>query len=371
MMFKITTSQIEPAARYLNPYEERNASQAWKMEIVLILTAFLTVFVSSARVLAQGDTIIENISLPLDLNGSNFTYPWPVKLYRFASQLQDIEMAFMDVPPSGESNGKTAVLLHGRNFCGPTWAGTARTLAKAGWRVLLPDQVGFCKSSKPENYQFSLQQLALNTNGLLKALGVGNVTVIGHSMGGMMTARYGLMFPDSVEQLVLVNPIGLEDWKARGVPYRSIDLSYAAEAATTYDSIRSYEQSTYYVGTWAPEYDIWVRMLLNIYKGSKAPQFLLNQAHVIDMILTQEVLYEFPLLKPRTLLIIGEKDTTAIGKQWSPPGVQATLGRYDVLGKEASAAIPDADLIAFADLGHSPQVQEPERFQHALIGWLN
>jgi len=39
----------------------------------------------------------------------------------------------------------------------------------------------------------------------------------------MLGIRYALMYPSQVDQLVLVDPIGLEDWKARGVPWQSVD----------------------------------------------------------------------------------------------------------------------------------------------------
>ncbi|PWG67434.1 alpha/beta hydrolase, partial [Enterobacter mori] len=81
-------------------------------------------------------------------------------------------------------------------------------------RVIAPDQVGFCSSSKPEGYQFSFAQLAHNTQALLQQEGIDQVSVIGHSMGGMLAARLALNYPQLAEQLVLVNPIGLEDWQA-------------------------------------------------------------------------------------------------------------------------------------------------------------
>ncbi|KAL2071837.1 hypothetical protein VTL71DRAFT_13072 [Oculimacula yallundae] len=309
--------------------------------------------------------------LPADLNGSNFTYPWPVKLFQFSSQkAQLLEMAFMDVAPTGPANGKTAVLLHGKNFCGPTWSATAIVLAKAGYRVILPDQIGFCKSTKPVSYQFSLHQLAANTNRLLTKLGVSKATVIGHSMGGMLAARFSLMYPDVVTELILTNPIGLEDWKALGVPYIDTDTTWATEKSSTYGSIRGYEQATYYVGIWDPSYDLWVNMLVNIYNGKQADKFTWNQALIVDMVLTQPVVYEFPLIKSKTLILIGAKDNTAIGKQWSPPDVQAKLGHYDVLGPKTAAAIPGSTLVMFPDLGHAPQIQAPDRFHEALMGWL-
>lgn len=88
------------------------------------------------------------------------------------------------------------------------------------------------------------------------------------------------------------------------------------------------------------------------------------------MVLTQPVVYEFPQLQPKTLLVIGKKDNTAIGKQWSPPEVQAKIGHYDVLGRETIAKIPNGEIVEFEDLGHAPQIQDPGRFHEAVIGWL-
>lgn len=325
--------------------------------------------------ITNAQTIIhENTThpLPLDLNGSNFTYPFPLSLYSIPSQHQNLSMAFMDIsPPTNISNGQTAVLLHGKNFCGATWNSTAHALVSAGYRVILPDQIGFCKSSKPVGYQFTLHQLASNTRGLLEELGVQKSTVIGHSMGGMLATRYALLFPENVEKLVLVNPIGLEDWLALGVPYQTIDTTVVSEAASNYTSIRAYEQETYYPNTtWRPEFDVWVTMLANIYKGSEAERFIYNQAQTVDMVLTQPVVYNFKDLEMRTLLMIGRRDNTAIGKQWSPKEVRERLGKYDVLGRETVGKIKRGELVEWEDLGHAPQIQDPERFEEALVGWL-
>ena len=93
-------------------------------------------------------------------------------------------MAYMDVAPTAAANGRTVVLMHGKNFSGDYWGQTARDLAAAGFRVVVPDQIGFGKSSKPQRYQFTFQQLATNTAALLNSLGVVDVEVVGHSMGG-------------------------------------------------------------------------------------------------------------------------------------------------------------------------------------------
>ena len=243
-------------------------------------------------------------------------------------------------------------------------------LSDAGYRVIAPDQIGFGKSTKPAHYQYTFQQLAGNTHALLASLGISRVVVVGHSTGGMLGVRYALMYPDSVDRLALVDPIGLEDWKAKGVPWQSIDTMYLQELKTTADGIREYERTTYYAGTWKPEYEQWVQMLAGLYRGPGRELVAWNAALTSDMIYTQPVLYEFGDLKMPVLLVIGDKDTTAFGKDASPPAVRATLGNYPKLGKEAASRIPHVRLVEFPDLGHSPRIQAPEIFHKALLDWL-
>jgi pimeloyl-ACP methyl ester carboxylesterase len=299
-----------------------------------------------------------------------FEYPYPVKYYAFKSQGRDLRMAYLDAAPIGTPNGRTAVLMHGKNFCAATWEGTIKALTGAGYRVIAADQIGFCKSTKPQAYQFSFHQLAANTRALLDSAGVGKVTVMGHSMGGMLATRFALLYPDRVEQLVLANPIGLEDWKTKGVPYQSADKWYESDLKTSADSIRAYQKATYYVGTWKPEYDKWVEMQAGMYRGPGKEIVAWNSALTYDMIYTQPVFYEFGLLKVPVLLLIGERDNTAIGKALAPEPLRKELGVYSKLGKELAARIPNATLVTFEDLGHSPQIQAPERFHEALLKGL-
>ena len=99
----------------------------------------------------------------------NITYPFPVKFIDLKIQGQDVKMAYMDLHPA-KPNGQTVVLLHGKNFSGIYWEQTANDLAKEGYRVIMPDQVGFGKSSKPGNIQYTFQLLAQNTKALLNHL---------------------------------------------------------------------------------------------------------------------------------------------------------------------------------------------------------
>jgi pimeloyl-ACP methyl ester carboxylesterase len=298
-----------------------------------------------------------------------FEYPLPVQRFVFQSQRQQVQMAYLDAQPE-RANGRTIVLLHGKNFCAATWEGTMRFLQSKGFRVIVPDQIGFCKSSKPASYQYTFQQLAHNTKALLDSIGVQRFTVMGHSTGGMLATRIALMFPQQVEQLVMVNPIGLEDWKAEGVPSLSLDQWHAREKQITAERIRNYERVTYYVNEWRPEYERWVQMIAGMFRGSGREVVAWHSALTYDMIFTQPVVYEFPQLRVPTLLLFGERDGTAIGKDISPPDVKARLGDYPKLARRTAAAIPGAKLVLFPELGHAPQMQDPERFHASLLEGL-
>ena len=294
-----------------------------------------------------------------------FDYPFEVKRFSFTSQRQAMQMAYMDIPAE-KPNGRTVVLMHGKNFCGATWEGTIRFLHQQGYRVIAPDQIGFCKSSKPASYQYTFQQLAHNTRALLKSAGVQKVTLIGHSTGGMLATRFALMFPEEVEQLVMVNPIGLEDWKAEGVPALTIDQWYARELKVTDERIRNYERATYYSNEWRAEFEIWVQMLAGMFRGPGKETIAWHSALLYDMIFTQPVLYEFPKLSMPVLLLMGERDNTAIGKDLATPEVRARLGNYRELARKTANTIPRSTLIVFPELGHAPQIQDPTAFHQAL-----
>jgi pimeloyl-ACP methyl ester carboxylesterase len=296
-----------------------------------------------------------------------FDYPHPVQIYRFTSQRLPMEMAYMDVR-SAKPNGRTVVLLHGKNFCAGTWEGTITALTGAGYRVIAPDQIGFCKSTKPPHYQYSFEQLSTNTRALLQSLGLTRVTIMGHSMGGMLATRFALTYPDITEQLVSVNPLGLEDNRAKGVPPTSVDDSYRGALNTSAASIRDYQRTVYYAGSWKPEYDKWVEMQAGMFRGPGKEIIAWNSALTSEMIATQPVVHEFERLKMPVLLLIGDRDTTGRSNR-APPGVET--GNFPAMSEAAAKRIPNAKLVRFADMGHSPQIQDPARFHAALLQGLS
>lgn len=305
----------------------------------------------------------------MDAQMTGYKYPQTVKYFKVKSQKHDLKMAYMFVRPA-KTNGQTVLLMHGKNFSGYYWAPTMKKLLSEGFQVLVPDQIGFGKSSKPTRYQYSFQTLALNTKKLVDRLKLKSVTVVGHSMGGMLATRFALMYPETVSRLVLVNPLGLEDWKLK-VPYPGVDAAYAAELKQTPDSIRAYQKENYYDGQWKPEYDKLIEPAVAQTKDRRNfVKLAWTAALTSDMVLTQPVLYEFKKLTVPTLLIIGTRDRTAPGKQLVSEDVRKTLGQYEALGKKAQKSIKGSKLVELPGVGHLPQVEAFEAYITALVEFL-
>jgi pimeloyl-ACP methyl ester carboxylesterase len=309
-----------------------------------------------------------NSVAPMGLCLENYSYAYPVSYITLELQRQVLKMAYMDVRPD-RPNGQTIMLLHGKNFCGAYWGQTAKELAGRGYRVIVPDQIGFGKSSKPETFQYTFQQLAAATMAVVDAAGVSKVTVIAHSMGGMVGTRFTLMYPDRVEKFILEDPIGLEDWKLK-VPYQGVDAWFEQELKQNYDTLKNYELESYYHGTWSPAYDEW----LNIYAGwMLSPEYrriAWNSALTYDMIFTQPVCYEFGGIRAPSMLIVGELDRTALGKNLVPESVARTMGNYPELGRVTAAKIPGCRLVEMAGVGHVPHVEVYDQFIKTVLSFL-
>ena len=306
---------------------------------------------------------------PLDAELTTVVYPFPVTFKTVENQGQKLKMAYMDAKPNNW-NGKTIVLLHGKNFNGYYFEQTAKALLKEGFRVIMPDQIGFGKSSKPQQYQFSFQQLAENTKTILDDLKIDKFILLGHSMGGMLATKMAVMYPDRIEKLILENPIGLEDYR-KFSPYQNIDKLYASELKNTYQSYKDYQLKFYYDGKWKPEYDKWLNLLAGWTIHPDFTKTAWNAALTTDMVYTQPVGYDFENIIAPTLLIIGTRDRTAIGKANAPTELQPLMGLYQNLGKETQKKIKNSKLVELENVGHSPHIEVFDRFIVPLLEFVH
>jgi len=324
---------------------------------------FLLIAISFLTFSALHAQKIDTLSITLE----NVKYPYPIKYLPLTVEGQDIRMAYMDVAPTTAANGRTVMLFHGKNFGGYYWGHVIRALAGNGFRVIVPDQIGFGRSSKPIiNYSF--QQLATWSKQLLDTLGIQKTSILGHSMGGMLATRFALMYPGTMDKLLLENPIGLEDYKTF-VPAITTEQQYQTELKNTAESIRQYYKSSYFT-VWKPDYESLVSVAAGVTFSADYPRWAKVAALTYTMIYEQPVFSEFQNLKVPTILFIGKEDKTVIGKSLLSADQQVLHGQYRFLGKQTALKIPGSKIVEFEACGHIPHVEIMTEFLVALTGSL-
>ncbi len=307
---------------------------------------------------------------PIGAALENVAYPFPVRFLDVEAEGRPARMAYMDVPPTRAANGKVALLLHGKNFYGNSWAGVARDLAAGGWRVVVPDQIGFGKSSKPD-IEYSFDYLAANTARLLDELKIsGPVVVIGHSTGGMLAVRFARTFPARVARLVLEDPIGLEDYRFFVNPPPSLETLEKAELAQTPEKLREF-YARYFPRPRPDLVEPAVAIAAGVLQSGEYPRWARASARTYLMILRQPVRHELRLLTMPTLLVVGAEDRTAVLKAYAPPADQAKMGHVAELARAAAPELPEGSLLMVVPgVGHVPHLEAPEAFLPALREFL-
>jgi pimeloyl-ACP methyl ester carboxylesterase len=278
-------------------------------------------------------------------------YPHPVHFMPLTMYGREVRMAYMDVPPDGTGNGRSVVLLHGMNFYGEYWTTTIDVLHREGFRVVVPDQVGFGRSSKPI-MPYTLSDMAFNTHKLLETLGVRQAAVVGHSMGGMVAARFALLYPDTTERLVLYNQIGLTDARLQRPP-TPVDEAYKQLLNQGYDAVYR-GIARYFVNGMPKAAEPYVARQYGWTLSGNWPEAAMVRALVQQMVYEDPVVYDWPHIKARTLEIGGDKDGADFPER----------------AKYVAATIPNCQLVLIPNIGHVPHFESPEVFFRALITFL-
>jgi pimeloyl-ACP methyl ester carboxylesterase len=331
-----------------------------------ITRALVLIFAFLAAIPARAEQTAEE---PFGIALEGFPYPYPVRMFPIVQQGEALRMAYMDVAPEGEPNGRTVLLLHGRNFPSRYWQSLIETLAAAGYRVVAPDQIGFNKSSKPA-FDLHFDQLARDTAALLDELKIDKVSVVGHSMGGMLTVRFTRMYPERVDRIVLEAPIGLEDYRLY-VPQIPADRLLEMEDKVTPESYLN-QLIKVYALTASPEtLAPYVAARTRIKGSAEYPRWLRTFVNSAEMIWREPVVQEIPLLTQSVLFVEGENDHLAPGRDFAPDAVRGKMGQNAELAKALAAKMPHARVEVFEGIGHLPHLEAPERFNELVLRFFD
>src|SRR3982075_3705581 len=239
---------------------------------------------------------------PYGIGLEGFAYPYPVNMLPLTNDGEQVRMAYMDAAPA-QPNGRSVVLLHGRNFPSSYWAPVIRTLNEAGYRVVVPAQIGFGKSSKPQG-DLHFDTLARNTVALLDRLQIARADIVAHSLGGMFGVRIARAYPDRVQHLLLAAPIGLEDYRLY-VPPTPTEKILENEDKLTADGYRKQLETNYSLKLPPEQVTPFIDARFNTQRRSEYPRWppaCLRSAQMLDR---EPVVHEIPLVSQQTLFIMG------------------------------------------------------------------
>ena len=302
----------------------------------------------------------------IDLEG--FAYPYPVSLFPVSNDGEQLKMAYMDIGASGRPNGRTVVLLHGRNFPSSYWAPVIKTLADAGFRVVVPDQIGFGKSSKPTG-ELHFDNLARNTVALLDRLQVAQFDIVAHSMGGMLAVRIARAYPDRVAHMVLTAPIGLEDYRLY-VPPVPTEKIIENEDKLTADAYRKQLETSYALRLPPDQVTPFIDSRFNIKGSAEYPRWLRAFASSYQMIYREPVVHEIPLLSQPTLFIMGADDHNAPGRPNAPEALRPKMGKNAEHAKALSELMPNGRAEVIPNTGHLVFLEARGKYDELVLGFL-
>ncbi len=333
---------------------------------VRTLASVLVILGAAAAAGAQGRDILPPVPTPTDIKPGSITcdecpYPAPSKYLDIDVYSQDVRISYMDIAPTGTANGHVVLLMHGNNFGGFYFGDIIDGLTDAGFRLIVPDQIGYGKSSKPiAPYNFNTQ--ARNTQLVLEHEGIDKVMAVGHSMGGMLATRFTTQYPDSVERLVIYNPIGLSDNRFNR-PMTPVDQIYERTLQTDYQSTR--RSLSRYVGhdpsAWNDKFELYTRIRSSWTLSSDFPRLAMVQSIISQMLYQDPVVYDWPHIHVPTLAFGGAEDLL--------------LGPAEVFQERMQVladTVPNGNgrTLLFPGLGHVPHLERPDIIVPALVDYL-
>ena len=304
---------------------------------------------------------------PYGIGLEGFAYPYPVSMLPLTNDGEHLRMAYMDVAPA-QPNGRTVVLLHGRNFPSSYWAPVVKTLVDAGYRVVVPDQIGFGKSSKP-SADLHFDTLARNTIALLDHLQIAKVDIVAHSLGGMLGVRIARAYPDRIAHLLLAAPIGLEDYRLY-VPPTSTEKILENEDKLTAEGYRKQLETNYSLKLPPDQVTPFIDARFNIKGSAEYPRWLRAFVSSAQMIYREPVVHEIPLVTQPTLFIMGADDHNAPGKPNAPEALRPKMGQNADLAKALAAKMPDGRAEVIPNTGHLVFLEAPQRFNELMLAFL-
>jgi pimeloyl-ACP methyl ester carboxylesterase len=259
---------------------------------------------------------------------------------------------YVDVGSGGE---EPVVLVHG---LGGQWQNWLENIPRLGQerRVLALDLPGFGLTPEPSDGKISISGYGRVVDSFCDKLGLGEVDMVGNSMGGFVAAEVAIQFPERVSRLALVSAAGITSADALQAPILTIGRLASAIATNTAARFRVLAARPITRHASLALVARHPRLLKpdlayeGFFKGAGKGGF--------DAALRACLDYDFrdrlPEVKVPTLIVWGEKDSIIPVRD----------------ANEFERLIPDSRKVVMEDTGHIPMAERPQAFNDVLVEFL-
>lgn len=264
------------------------------------------------------------------------------------------KLAYID-----QGKGEVVLLIHGLASNAGFWRYNIPELSK-NFRVIAVDLPGYGKSDKG-NYSYKMTFFVQAIKNLIDELGIEQVNLIGHSMGGQIGIWFSILYPERINKLVLAAPAGIEKFnRGEGEWLKSV-VTIRSVKGTNEEGVRRNLSNNFY--NWRSELEWMVEERVRMAKAKDFDLFARAVTRSVAGMIDEPTSDKLSLVKSKTLIIYGEKDGL-IPNPYLHPGFPKDVFK---IGKEK---IPNSELYEIKNCGHILMIEKPEEFNKTIINFL-
>jgi pimeloyl-ACP methyl ester carboxylesterase len=286
---------------------------------------------------------------------AELTYPEPVQ-HTLTLQVGSATVAYTDHGQGEE----TLVLIHGLGSYLPAWKNNVGALAR-GRRVIAIDLPGYGKSSKSDDYAYSMAFFATIVQGVIDELGLHQPVLVGHSMGAQIAMTHALRYPGKARALVLASPAGLETFEDGEAQWLADAVTDDFTCKATPEAIWS--RTTQNFHHMPKDARFMATDRVEVIGGPDFPQYCRAVSRSVRAMLDEPVYARLPEVDVPVLVVFGKYDQLI-------PNPFMHGGSTERLAKKTVPRLPRAELVMLPRAGHMAQFEQAEAWNDAVLAFL-
>lgn len=242
---------------------------------------------------------------------------------------------------------------------GSTWQKNIKTL-QANYRCIALDLPGNGHSSTG-HYPYSMDFYSDCLLDFIGRLGLQNLCLVGHSMGGQIALTAVLKQKECCERLVLISPAGFEQFSFWERQFFNLSLGGMSFFSSNVQAIQQLVHSSFYQ---FPEDALHFEdELIQLMKAQPSGHYRNMCQRSISAMLNEPVFEQLPEIKQQTLVIFGENDRLIPNTLLHPVSTKN-------IAEQGIAQMPNAQLHIISQAGHFVQWEKAADLNKLILAWL-